>query len=270
MGETSNALALIRARLNDPEGRDEMQVMESVLRIAGLWRSQVLANTLVHRDGPRVQNGPFAGMHYVALAAEGALLPRLTGAYESELHPHIAALVAEGLDQVVDVGCAEGYYAVGLARMDPGLVVHAFDIDPKARAACGALARLNGVEDRVKVGEGFAPDDFARFAGTRTLVFMDIEGGERELLDPARSPALRGLKVLVETHGGDPLCDRIAERFAPSHDIIRVDQAGKTTPLPGWLRAMSHMDQILAGWEWRLGPTPWLVMRPKGVSAWAE
>jgi hypothetical protein len=27
---------------------------------------------------------------------------------------------------------------------------------------------------------------------------------------------------------------------------------------------LSHMDRLLAIWEWRSGPTPWLVMRPKG------
>ena len=45
-------------------------------------------------------------------ATEGALIPRLLGTYECELHPHLAALSAEGLDCVIDVGCAEGYYAV--------------------------------------------------------------------------------------------------------------------------------------------------------------
>jgi hypothetical protein len=267
MGLTTNAIALLRNRLADPGGRDEMQLMESVLRIAGMWRSKVLAKTLLARDGAVVQHGPFAGMIYGA-ETEGALLPRLIGSYESELHPHIEAIAAEGLDQVVDVGCAEGYYAVGLARLLSNVTVHAHDVDPAALAACAKMAEANGVEARVKIGGLFGPDDFEPFAGTRTLVFMDIEGAERELLDPERSPALRTLKIIVETHGGDPLCERITARFAGSHDVIRVDPQGKTTPLPKWLQELSHMDQVLAGWEWRLGPTPWLVMRPKGASAW--
>jgi hypothetical protein len=268
MSLTTNAITMLKERLANPGDRNEMQLMESVLRIAGMWRSKALANTFLAREGSAVLNGPFAGMHYTG-STEGALLPRLIGCYESELHPHLAAVAAEGLDQIVDVGCAEGYYAVGLARMLPAVVVHAHDVDPAAVRACAIMAAANGVQDRVKVGGLFGPDDFEAFAGTKTLVFMDIEGAERALLDPVRSPALRTLKIIVETHGGDPLCNQITERFADSHEIIRVDQAGKTTPLPKWLQDLSHMDQILAGWEWRLGPTPWLVMRPNGPSAWS-
>jgi hypothetical protein len=55
------------------------------------------------------------------------------------------------------------------------------------------------------------------------------------------------------------------ERFSPTHEIIRVDQEIKVFDRPWWLRELSHLDQLLAVWEWRLGPTPWLVMRPKSA-----
>ena len=32
--------------------------------------------------------------------------------------------------------------------------------------------------------------------------------------------------------------------------------------LPPWLQAASHLDQLLAVWEWRSAPTPWLVLEP--------
>ena len=32
-------------------------------------------------------------------------------------------------------------------------------------------------------------------------------------------------------------------------------------------RALAHLDQLLAVWEWRSGATPWLVMRARGVAA---
>jgi len=269
MGLNANALAAIRARLADPGERTEEQLLSSILRLSATWRSHLLANTQAQREGPFVRSGPFAGMRYLLRASEGALLPRLVGSYESELHPHIEALAGEGLDQVVDVGCAEGYYAVGLARLLPEVVVHAFDIDPAARQACAALAELNGVQDRVRVGGAFAPEDFQAFAGARALVFMDVEGAEAQLLDPDRAPALRELKIIVETHPGPgDLCDRIAGRFEASHDVIRVDQSPKTTPLPAWIGELGHLDQLLAVWEWRLWPTPWLVMRPKAAAAW--
>jgi hypothetical protein len=53
------------------------------------------------------------------------------------------------------------------------------------------------------------------------------------------------------------------ERFSPTHDIVRVDQQPKVFAMPPWLQGLPHLDQLLAVWEWRLRPTPWLVMRPK-------
>ena len=239
--------------------------LNEVLRRLGRWRSRLLANTYVAHHGPVVMQGLFAGMTYLAAAAEGALVPRLLGTYESELHPHIRAIAAAGLDCVLNVGCAEGYYAVGLARLLEGVEVHAFDTNPQAQTACVELAARNGVEARVRVGGEFGPEDFERFAGRRALVMMDVEGAELDLLDPSRAPALRGMSVIVETHDlyRKDARGQLMVRFAASHEIAVVEQQPKTPELPPWLRELPHLDQLLAVWEWRIRPTPWLVMTPR-------
>jgi hypothetical protein len=236
--------------------------LNDLLRLMGRWRSQMLANTYMVHHGTRIHGGPFAGMEYVSAATEGALVPRLLGTYESELHPHFTAFLGEGIDCVIDVGCAEGYYAVGLARLAPAITVHAFDIDEKARRACAELAAKNGVADRVIIGGEFKPDGFEAYAGRRPLVLVDAEGAEVEILQPEHSPSLAGMNVIVETHGPRAL-QVMLERFSPTHDIIRVDQQPKAFDMPAWLQELPHLDQLLAVWEWRAIPTPWLVMRPK-------
>lgn len=238
--------------------------LSAALRTLAKWRSQLIANTLVQREGARVLDGPFAGMAYGQGATEGSLAARLLGSYESELHPAISELSRSGLEVVLDIGCAEGFYAVGLARLMPGAAVFAHDVDPVAREACAALAEANGVADRVVVGGRFAGSDFARFAGRRVLVFMDAEGAEDDLLDPDAYPWLKGMSVIVETHEGERrgVTARLLERFTPSHAIERIVQGPKTTPLPPWFAELGHLDQLLATWEWRASPTPWLVMRP--------
>ena len=239
-----------------------------ILRYLGQWRSLMLSNTYVAHEGAVIYGGIFRGMTYLDHVTEGALMPRLLGTYESELHPHFTALVRDGLDVIVDVGCAEGYYAVGLARMAPDVIVHARDIDPRAQAACAELARRNGVSDRLRIGGEFKPEDFQAFAGQRALVLVDAEGAEADILDPARGPALAHMSIVVETHdvfrpGSEAL---IASRFSDTHDIIRVEQQPKTFDMPPWMRKLTHLDQLLSVWEYRLQPTPWLVMRPKTQS----
>ena len=72
--------------------------LNDVLRYLAKWRSQMLANTYVQRQGVQVMQGPFAGMTYLAASTEGALIARLLGCYEAELHPHLIAIVESGVD----------------------------------------------------------------------------------------------------------------------------------------------------------------------------
>lgn len=239
--------------------------LNELLRALGRWRSKMIANTIIKSEGLTIQSGPFAGMTYVDHATEGCLAPRLLGCYESELHPAIEAFAGQGLDAVIDIGCAEGYYAVGLARTMPTTQVFAYDIDAKARASCQALARTNGVEDRVHVGGAFQGEMFADFADRSTLVFIDAEGFEDDILKPDDWPALRGMNLIVETHDlyRPGTRQRLIDRFSPSHEIEVIDHHPKITVRPDWLKKLGHLDQLIAIWEWRAGPTPWLVMRPR-------
>lgn len=263
--ETALAALWVKQRTETWATAPGQEELNEVLRRLGRWRSRLLARTYIAHHGPRILQGPFAGMHYLDAASEGALMPRLLGSYESELHPHLAAFAASGLDCVIDVGCAEGYYAVGLARMMPQVTVYAFDIDPAARQACAELAARNAVTGRVIVGGAFTPEGYEAYAGRRALVMVDAEGAEDDLLLPDRSPALAGMSLIVETHDvfRPGVMARLTERFSPTHDITVVRQQLKAFPLPDWLQALGHLDQLLAVWEWRLRATPWLVMTPK-------
>jgi precorrin-6B methylase 2 len=235
------------------------------LRLLAKYRATLIQNTVVQQCGTTVQAGPFQGMRFVAQSTEGCHVPKLLGCYESELHPHILALAQEGLDTVVDVGCAEGYYAVGLARLMPEVTVYAYDIEEKARIICADLAARNGVGDRVIVGGELKPDGFQAFAGRKALVIVDTEGAEVDILQPDLSPALAEMNIIVETHDLFRAGARatLVERFTPTHDIVTVHQGQKVFDMPEWLKPLTHLDQLLAVWEWRMQPTPWLVMTPK-------
>jgi hypothetical protein len=261
---TAHYARLLRGKIAAWPPEPEIDHLNVLLRLAARWRSGAIAKTYISHHGARIWSGPFAGMEFVEASTEGPLIPKLLGTYESELHPHFVAL-SGAVDQVIDVGCAEGYYAVGLARLMPDVTVHAYDINEKARAACADLAARNGVGERVRVGAEFKPDGFEAFAGQRVLVLVDTEGAEVDILQPALSPALAGMHVIVETHDlyRAGAMATMLDRFSPTHDILRVDQQPKTVDMPDWLQPFPHLDQLLAVWEWRAQPTPWLVMTPK-------
>lgn len=238
--------------------------LAQALRHLAKWRAALIEATLRERSGEQVLSGPFAGMNY-GTASEGAGTARLLGVYEPALHPVIEAIIARAPELILDLGAAEGYYAVGLARRLPGAQVLAFDSDRVARARCQAMAERNGVADRVTVMGTATLADFDRCAGRRSLVLCDIEGGEETLLDPVAAPVLGSVDILVEAHDcfAPGLSQRLTDRFAATHRVTRLDRVASDTPLPAWMNALSDLDRLLAVWEWRMGPTPWLWMEAK-------
>jgi len=133
----------------------------NILLYAARARSRDLLNALTAQHGFSVQSGPFAGMALIGRPgwSESDAQPMLLGVFESELHSLLEEGVAERPDVVVNIGSADGYYAVGLARRLPDARVHAFDSSETAGANCREAARLNGVDARVEVhgaGDGAA------------------------------------------------------------------------------------------------------------------
>ena len=240
--------------------------LQEALHLLAKYRSVLIQNTLIRESGVVVRDGPFKGMTFVEQSAEGCHVPKLLGCYERELHPFIETIPARRYAQILNIGCAEGYYAVGFKRLSPGTTVHAFDTNPAAQEACRSLAARNGVA--IAVGGEFRPTDFARFAGP-TLVWCDIEGAEADLLDPGASPALAGMDLVVELHpsGNGHTLDRVPPRFSPSHEVELVRLGGRDVNLPDFFRRLGHLDQLLAVWEWRQAPTPWAIMRSRAPAA---
>ncbi len=179
---------------------------------------------------PRVLNGPFEGLKYLDEAVWGSITPRWTGSYESCLWPAVRDIVNRGYSRIIDVGCAEGYYAAGLCRALPHAEVHAFDLDPDSRAQVQRLWELNGKPGRLTVGGLLDHAGLQKLAQPGTLLICDIEGGEMQLLNADACPALRTTDILVEVHetGKKSVADNAAAlrtRFQSTHDISTLDDS---------------------------------------------
>lgn len=79
--------------------------------------------------------GPFRGMRYIEKAVCSELPPKILGTYEMELHALIESIVARRPSCIIDIGAAEGFYAVGFATRLPNCMVVAFD-QPRALRNC--------------------------------------------------------------------------------------------------------------------------------------
>jgi hypothetical protein len=55
----------------------------------------------------------------------------------------------------------------------------------------------------------------------------------------------------------------IPDRFAATHAVTLVRHSAHPVRLPPLFDPLGHLDQLLAVWEWRSGPTPWAVMQAR-------
>ncbi|HMJ95316.1 MAG TPA: class I SAM-dependent methyltransferase [Thermoleophilaceae bacterium] len=265
---------LVRLVLRDDFARVQVGLTE--LRHRRLWRRSPVRHVTkrwVEERGLSVRGGPFAGLEYdpSAVGFAEVLVAKLIGAYERELHPAIRAIQAdEGIDTVVNIGCAEGYYAVGLARSVPRLRVHAYDLSPIMQRLCRRMAVRNGVAERIAVRSRCDLDELRALAGPRALILADCEGCELELLRPDAVPGLCEATVLVELHDfEDPdTTSTILQRFEATHsaEVITAEPRFIVEhPEPGELRGISPLEHELALLEFRPNQMRWAVLRPRGA-----
>lgn len=169
--------------------------------------------------------GPFKGMKYYNEIVWGPITPKWLGCYELELHSIVDEIIVRNYKVIIDVGCAEGYYAVGLAWRIPTAHVYAYDIDFLSRRQTERLARLNDVENRVTTGRYCTHSDIRDHSENKTLVVCDIEGFERSLIDPLSCPTLLNCDLLVEIHEVEEsfsMLELVKNRFMESHQIREV------------------------------------------------
>jgi hypothetical protein len=222
----------------------------------------------------RVHGGPFDGMVYGPLAADKALLPRLLGAYERETYPAVEKIVALDPDVIVVAGTGEGFFAVGLARRAQRARVIGFELMRFGRYLTRRHAMRNGVADRLELHGLLTArtleDSLAD--AKRPVLVLDIEGGEKTVLDPLAAPSLARTMVLVELHPMfvEGIEDTIRERFAASHEIETMRMGERTADhLPPFAREGLAEDEALWAINERQFRGPigtWLLMTPRRQS----
>jgi hypothetical protein len=207
-------------------------------------------------------------MEYVREAHSSALLPKVLGTYEAEVQPIVESAIAARYELVIDIGAAEGYYAVGLARRMPGARVVAFEASPAARSRCQELMDRNQVAARVDLRAAFDAGAAKDFAGRRAFVVCDVDGYEAELFSPASAAVWQRADLLVELHDylGVRCRDSVLAVFDSTHTAELIDsqpRPGDASPLT---IGLPPADRLLAVDEMR-PPQQWVFLRARAADA---
>lgn len=215
-------------------------IITSRINLFNLLLHVYLLSVITKRRDQRVISGPFKGMKFnLDLPYDWFFLPMFLGTYELEIHSAFANLSNFRFDQIINLGASEGYYAVGMALKWPQATVYAFESMSIYSRKISKIARDNLVADRVYIrGRCNCVDLIDLLKPNKsTLLMLDVEGEEINLLEPQVVLELRQATVLVELHDVCvPECAKIIEeRFGDTHNISKYISRPRTIkdfPLP--------------------------------------
>jgi hypothetical protein len=216
-----------------------------------------------------VVRGPFRGMrlpgkaHYIDCRFE-----KVVGAYEHELFEIVAGLPSASppFDDVVVIGAADGFYAVGLALLLPDARIWAYERDVLRGEMLEKVSSENGVSERVRLMGDCSNEKLNTELPTgHALIFCDVDGYENTLLDPVSVPNLRASTMVVETHDCfvPGISNELKHRFSGSHSIQEIHMCGPDFgTLPELTDLKLNEVESLVGSD-RPTLQTWLVLLPK-------
>lgn len=223
---------------------------------------KILEKLFFDKKELKILDGPFKGMKYINSSFGSVLLAKIIGTYEQPIQKFCKKIIKEErYKRILNVECAEGYYAVGFAIKSPKVTVIAFDIDPIARQLCKKLMKINKVRNMKIL------TDFNKFKKItkNDLILCDVDGAEDFLLDPKRNPALLNADLIVETHDMivPGVTKKIIKRFKDTHYVKIIKDSSFRNTNKKIKRCLSKKEIEFATNERREPNQKWLILIKK-------
>lgn len=234
-------------------------------------RRQEIAVELDALFGSRVAYGPFAGLRlssgkWWSRADRAAML---LGIYEQEVLSTLQD-VPETYRTFVDVGAADGYYAVGVLVGGLFDEVICFETSAAGQAVIQQTASINRVSDRLTI-RGHAGHDFLEEFDegqlSRAVFLIDIEGAEFDLLDVQALNRLKRSIILIEVHprqveGGFDKLQALKARAETDFRVSELRMGARDLSVFPELRGYNDSDRWLVCSEGRDSLMTWLRLDP--------
>jgi hypothetical protein len=204
-----------------------------------------------------VFGGPFAGMKLtndLELCKDPKII---VGSYEEELHEIVNRVICSSPQNIIDIGSAFGYYAVGFALKISNAKITAFEmIETPHWQQLAELARINDVSNRITQRGTCNIAALLETCQPGTFVICDCEGAEEDLLQPMQVPALRSCRIVVELHEcyRPKLVATLVERFRDSHHVSIIEERDRDPSRYRILKTISPKLRALAIEETRFMP----------------
>jgi hypothetical protein len=225
---------------------------------------QEIIKKYVFLNDKKIKMGLFENMIFDITPTEGCYLPKLLGVYEQPLQDILKTFPIHSYERMLNIGCAEGFYAIGFALKYKDLEVVAFDVNDRAKEAAKKLAEQN--KFNINIQGLFDFETFSKYIDKKTIIFCDIESYEKFLLDPSKNLNILHYDFIVESHEfmDSNITNILKDRFEKTHNITFIsDNKKRHFENLNFMETLSDNEISCCIEESRPGPTPWLIMTKK-------
>ena len=229
--------------------------------------SALVAASLSHT----VAYGPFQGMKIFPEQFWGYDQgSKCLGLYEAQIIALLKQISDSGRRNIfIDVGGADGYYAIGCLVGGLFLRSIAFEMTSEGRERISRAALLNGVSDRVELhGEAdrHTISDVLSGLDMKKCVFLiDIEGAEFNLFTPELLASLADAEIIMELHDFTETREKTKAYLGSihSHDVKIINETPRDPRSLRELRNLHDNDCWLLMSEGRQNGMDWAHLTPK-------
>ena len=247
-----------------------------------LERHPEIASNIISSHRARIQNlvanfhqqtiayGPFKGFKFDPASSWGEDRgSMILGIYEQE--------ILESLEQIssrfktfIDLGAADGYYGIGVLVNTIFSKSYCFEISENGREVIAKNAALNNVIDKVVI-KGEARKDFYEGIPSEDLkssvLLVDIEGGEFDLLDKNTFAAFSHSIIFIELHhqffeDGENKLSKLIADAKDTHLIDVLTMSNRNLSKFDELNTLNDTDRWMLCSEGRPFMMKWLRLDP--------
>lgn len=234
-------------------------------------KSKVL-NHLIKIHGHKVVYGKFKGMklNKNSYWSKNDLITHILGVYEYHILEQLIKFSKINNSVFIDIGAADGYFAVGGAYSGLFKKVYAFETHEEGRKSLIENAKSNYCETNVLIKSKANFDSLKDLIDIHksTVILIDIEGDEFNLLNYQTLKLLSNCNIIIELHP-----DLVNNGYEKKKDLINFSKSFFNVSIikreiynPNLFEELDQFtdeERLIAFSEGRENNMSWLVLEPK-------
>lgn len=206
----------------------------------------------------------------------GDLGPKIIGLYEFEVQNKLLYLVSNfTIENFVNIGAAEGYHAIGIAKKTKIQNFVLYEIDKKGQEILKENIFKNKLKKNIKIENEANLNSICELNKeldfSKTLFLIDIEGSELELFNDEILRLLKNSFLIIENHKfllSEEKQNKYQELINKLNDNFKVEivrNNGRNVSEIKEISNLSENELMMISTESRPKMMEWFVLTPKKI-----